>query len=73
LLAPAPLRPKQRAFRLTASHGKNGRLDQRRAVALGQERTPMTIQFVTVIPILRIYAGSITREDQVAESKAARR
>ena len=34
----------------------------------------MTIQFVTVIPILRIYAGSITREAQAGEpSKAARR
>jgi hypothetical protein len=34
----------------------------------------MTIQFVSVVPILRIFADSITREDQVAEwSKAARR
>jgi hypothetical protein len=34
----------------------------------------MTIQFVSVFPILRIFAGSITREDRIAEqSKAARR
>jgi hypothetical protein len=34
----------------------------------------MTIQFVSVVQILRIFADSITREDRVAEpSKAARR
>jgi hypothetical protein len=34
----------------------------------------MTIQFVSVVQILRIFADSITREAQVAEwSKAARR
>jgi hypothetical protein len=26
----------------------------------------MTIQFVSVVPILRIFAGSITREDRIA-------
>ena len=34
----------------------------------------MTIQFVSVVQILRIFADSITREDRIAEwSKAARR
>jgi hypothetical protein len=73
LLARAPLALKQLAFRLTPSRGKDSRLDQRRRCAW-TGATAMTIQFVSVVQILRIFADSITREDRIAEwSKAARR